>query len=150
MPWAFSELRNPGRARLSGRSLRMGRRTGSAFAVALVTLPLVAATPGQARVQRAWVQGVFPVVGFAGFTSSFGLRTHPLSGALRSHDGIDIAAPLGAPVRNWWSGRLVEVIQDGGCGNGLVIRSGDYEHVDRKSTRLNSSHSSVSRMPSSA
>lgn len=80
-------------------------------------------------VDQGWVQGVFPVVGFAGYTSSFGLRVHPLSGTLRSHDGIDIAAPLGAPVRSWWSGRLVEVIQDGGCGNGLVIRSGDYEHV---------------------
>jgi murein DD-endopeptidase MepM/ murein hydrolase activator NlpD len=80
-------------------------------------------------VDRGWVQGVFPVVGFAGYTSSYGLRVHPLSGTLRSHDGIDIAAPLGAPVRSWWSGRLVEVIQDGGCGNGLVIRSGDYEHV---------------------
>ena len=86
---------------------------------------------GSARAmgERAWIQGVFPVVGFAGYTSAFGMRVHPLSGSLRSHDGIDIAAPLGAPVRNWWSGRLVEVIQDGGCGNGLVIRSGDYEHV---------------------
>ena len=81
------------------------------------------------RSEQAWSRGVFPVVTFAGFTSGFGMRLHPLSGALRSHDGIDIAAPLGSPVRSWWSGRVAEVVQDGGCGNGLVIRSGDYEHI---------------------
>jgi len=69
------------------------------------------------------------VASFAGFTSGFGLRLHPLSGTLRSHDGLDIAAPLGSPVRSWWSGRVREVIFDGGCGNGLVIQSGDYEHI---------------------
>ncbi len=84
---------------------------------------------GQARQAQSWIQGVFPVVGFGGYTSGYGLRVHPLSGSLRSHDGIDIAAPLGAPVRNWWSGRLVEVIRDNGCGHGLVVRSGDYEHI---------------------
>jgi murein DD-endopeptidase MepM/ murein hydrolase activator NlpD len=84
---------------------------------------------GEARQERNWIQGVFPVVGFAGYTSPFGLRVHPLSGSLRSHDGIDIAAPLGSAVRSWWSGRLVEVIQDNGCGHGLVVRSGEYEHI---------------------
>jgi murein DD-endopeptidase MepM/ murein hydrolase activator NlpD len=80
-------------------------------------------------VERGWARGVFPVVSFAGFTSGFGMRLHPLSGSLRSHDGIDIAAPLGSPVRSWWTGRVQEVVLDGGCGNGLVIRSGAYEHI---------------------
>lgn len=79
--------------------------------------------------QRSWGQGVFPVSSFAGFTSGFGLRLHPLSGVLRPHDGLDIAAPLGSTVRSWWGGRVLEVIADPGCGNGLVIRSGDYEHI---------------------
>lgn len=78
---------------------------------------------------RGWIRGVFPVSRFAGFTSGFGMRLHPLSGVLRSHDGLDIAAPLGSSVRSWWSGRIDEVILDSGCGNGLVIRSGDYEHI---------------------
>jgi len=104
---------------------------GVSLALLLLSLGAAFAFPGNARAvgELGWLQAVFPVVGFAGYTSSFGMRVHPLSGSLRSHDGIDIAAPLGAPVRNWWSGQLVEVIQDGGCGNGLVIRSGDYEHV---------------------
>ena len=36
-------------------------------------------------------------------------------------------------------------------GNGIMVSEGDFwKRQDRKSTRLNSSHSSVSRMPSSA
>jgi murein DD-endopeptidase MepM/ murein hydrolase activator NlpD len=69
------------------------------------------------------------VASFAGYTSPFGLRVHPVSGGVRPHEGIDIAAPLGSPVRNWWGGTLVDILQDGGCGNGLLIRSGDYEHL---------------------
>jgi len=124
MPLACSEFlpRRP-----AGRCRRLILR--AATPPLLLSLIAGLLSPARALGERAWIQGVFPVVGFAGYTSSFGMRMHPLSGSLRSHDGIDIAAPLGAPVRNWWSGRLVEVIQDGGCGNGLVIRSGDYEHV---------------------
>jgi murein DD-endopeptidase MepM/ murein hydrolase activator NlpD len=128
MPLASSETR-PWRGE-RGR-LRLLHCCGLSLAALFLGLGAAPAFPGAARAagKLGWIQGVFPVVGFAGYTSSFGTRVHPLSGSLRSHDGIDIAAPLGAPVRNWWSGRLVEVIQDGGCGNGLVIRSGDYEHV---------------------
>jgi len=128
MPLACSEAR-PRRGERGRRPLLPVR--GVSLAPLLLGFGAALAFPGAARAvgELGWIQGVFPVVGFAGYTSSFGMRVHPLSGSLRSHDGIDIAAPLGAPVRNWWSGRLVEVIQDGGCGNGLVIRSGDYEHV---------------------
>lgn len=94
----------------------------------LLALPLpLAASSGPG--QRSWGRAVFPVASFAGFTSVFGLRHHPLSGALRPHDGLDIVAPLGSPVRSWWGGRVLEVIADRSCGNGLVIRSGDYEHI---------------------
>ena len=85
--------------------------------------------PANALNRGTWLSGTFPVVSFAGFTSGFGMRVHPLGGDLRPHYGVDIAAPLGSEVRSWWSGRVSEVIRDGGCGNGLVIRSGDYEHI---------------------
>ena len=51
---------------------------------------------------------------------------------------------IGAP-RNWWSRNLelnFRTYSAAGLQEGMP--------VDRKSTRLNSSHSSVSRMPSSA
>jgi murein DD-endopeptidase MepM/ murein hydrolase activator NlpD len=90
---------------------------------------LSTAAPAEARNRNAWLLGTFPVASFSGYTSPFGMRSHPLYGGLRPHLGLDIAAPLGAAVRSWWSGRVIEVINDGGCGNGLVIRSGDYEHT---------------------
>jgi hypothetical protein len=48
---------------------------------------------------------------------------------MEPHYGLDIAAPMGSPIRNWWAGSVQDVINDGGCGLGLVIRSGDYEHI---------------------
>jgi murein DD-endopeptidase MepM/ murein hydrolase activator NlpD len=83
----------------------------------------------QARpVQNPWRLGVFPVTVFSGYTSSFGGRTGPW-GAIEPHYGLDIAAPLGSPIRNWWGGTVKEVIHDGRCGVGLVIQSGPYEHI---------------------
>lgn len=85
--------------------------------------------PARANLASTWARGSFPVASFVGYSSPFGLRVHPLSGGVRPHEGLDIAAPLGSPVRNWWSGTLVDILQDSGCGNGLVIRSGAYEHL---------------------
>jgi hypothetical protein len=98
-------------------------------ALGLLGASLLAAAAPRAAWATTWLQGVFPVAVFSGFTSGFGNRVHPLAGDLRPHYGVDIAAPLGSPVLSWWSGRVQEVIADGGCGNGLVIRSGDYEHI---------------------
>lgn len=77
----------------------------------------------------SWRLGAFPVASFAGYTSAFGMRVHPLRGDVRPHYGLDIAAPLGSPVRSWWGGMVQEVIHDGGCGVGLLVRSGAYEHI---------------------
>ncbi len=109
----------PRRPRLRGRSL-----------VIAATLGLSSqGLPAEARNASLWGRGAFPVASFAGYTSGFGMRSHPLSGDVRPHYGIDIAAPLGSPIRSWWTGTVSEVIVDGGCGNGLVIRSGSYEHI---------------------
>ncbi len=105
------------------RPARRLRRLALSGAVLLALLPVA---PVRAS---SWLYGVFPVPAFAGFTSGFGSRLHPLSGDVRPHYGVDIAAPLGSPVRSWWSGRVQEVISDRGCGIGVVIRSGDYEHL---------------------
>ncbi len=107
----------------SERGLR--RHLAKALLLGLLGVP----APALASGREAWLRATFPVEGFAGYTSAFGLRFHPVDGGMRPHYGLDIAAPLGSPVRNWWNGVLVEVLQGGGCGNGLVIRSGDYEHT---------------------
>ncbi|MFM9103121.1 MAG: M23 family metallopeptidase, partial [Cyanobium sp.] len=79
----------------------------------------VAVGPGSLVVQSSsgsvWRLGVFPVASFAGYTSHYGERLGP-SGGLEPHHGIDIAAPFGSPIRNWWGGVVKEVINDGRCG----------------------------------
>jgi murein DD-endopeptidase MepM/ murein hydrolase activator NlpD len=118
MPWVCSEM-----ARSGLRWPRPWLALGAGLLLAVPSLPVHAFS------RSSWLSGTFPVVSFAGFTSGFGMRSHPLGGDRRPHYGVDIAAPLGSEVRSWWSGRVLELIRDGGCGNGLVIRSGDYEHI---------------------
>lgn len=124
MPSACSEvLARPVGSRQGGRRFR---RPVCALALLALALPGGAA---QANLRSTWARGSFPVASFVAYTSPFGLRVHPLNGGLRPHLGLDIAAPLGSVVRNWWGGTLVEILRDSGCGNGLVIRSGPYEHL---------------------
>ena len=118
MLWVCSEM-----PRLGLRWHRPLLALGAGLLLAVPSLPAYAFS------RSSWLSGTFPVVSFAGFTSGFGMRSHPLGGDRRPHYGVDIAAPLGTEVRSWWSGRVRELIRDGGCGNGLVIRSGDYEHI---------------------
>jgi murein DD-endopeptidase MepM/ murein hydrolase activator NlpD len=118
MPWACSEA--------------VSRRQ-AAGVVAAASLALAAAGGTLSPAARGssgsvWRLGVFPVVNFAGYTSHFGTRTGPWGG-VEPHYGLDIAAPMGSPIRNWWGGVVQSVINDGTCGLGLVIRSGDYEHI---------------------
>ena len=108
----------------------MARCTLSVFSefcrLTLLASCVIAAMPVQA--DRRWRSGVFPIAVFQGYTSHFGQRQGP-DGRPMPHTGLDIAAPLGSPVLNWWSGRVVETINDGSCGIGVVVASGGYEHI---------------------
>jgi len=92
------------------------------------SLAVVQLAWGAALAQSRWQMGVFPVTRFLAYTSHFGTRTGPW-GRVEPHYGLDIAAPMGSPIRNWWAGTVQDVIHDGACGIGLVIRSGEYEHI---------------------
>ena len=99
-----------------------------ALVAALLLAISLAAPEAVAAADSRWRKGIFPVTNFQGFTSHYGMR-RLAGGKPQSHNGLDIAAPLGSPVRSWWSGRVLEVINDGACGHGLVIGSGPYEHI---------------------
>lgn len=94
----------------------------------LLAVALLPARAAPAQAEPRWRRGVFPVVSFFGYTSHFGLRAGP-GGAAQPHYGLDMAAPLGSPIRNWWGGVVSDVLAGGACGNGLVISSGPYEHL---------------------
>jgi murein DD-endopeptidase MepM/ murein hydrolase activator NlpD len=81
------------------------------------------ALPSRVATGNLWQEASFPVESFEAYTSPFG----PRSGDF--HYGLDLAAPLGSYIRNWWGGQVVEVWEDGRCGTGMVVRSGDWEHI---------------------
>lgn len=79
--------------------------------------------------EASWKNAAFPVESFQSYTSPFGYRRSPVTGELQFHNGIDMAAPLGSYIVNWWDGQIVKVAQDNACGTHIIIRSGTWEHV---------------------
>ena len=67
---------------------------------------------------------VLPVAG-ARTTSGFGMRTDPLDGSHRHHDGVDLAAPSGTPIRAARPGTVRFAGERGGYGNLVIIDHGD-------------------------
>ncbi len=55
-------------------------------------------------------------------TSEFGIRTHPISGDLRFHAGIDIAAEKGTNIYSAFDGEIVEADYDKWNGNYIKIK----------------------------
>ncbi|MEO0768288.1 MAG: M23 family metallopeptidase [Cyanobacteria bacterium J06649_4] len=76
-----------------------------------------------ARGSEPWGVASFPVENFQAYTSPYGYRGSGF------HYGIDIAAPTGSYIRNWWEGRVLEVSDDGACGTSVVVQSGDWTHI---------------------
>jgi murein DD-endopeptidase MepM/ murein hydrolase activator NlpD len=83
----------------------------------------------QVATGSSWRGSSFPVENFQGYTSPFGYRTAPDGSRQEFHRGLDMAAPEGSYIRNWWAGKVVEVSDDSACGTSVVIQSGNWEHV---------------------
>ncbi|MGF1480627.1 MAG: M23 family metallopeptidase [Cyanophyceae cyanobacterium] len=81
------------------------------------------------EVANAWQHASFPVENFQGYTSPYGYRIHPTTGKRQFHRGLDIAAPIGSYVRNWWAGQIVSVSDNTPCGTTIKIQSGQWQHV---------------------
>lgn len=57
-------------------------------------------------------------------TSPYGMRRHPLTGVWKLHDGTDISAGCGAPIRAAASGLVVSLSFTGAYGNRVLIDHG--------------------------
>lgn len=55
-------------------------------------------------------------------TSEFGIRTHPITGDLRFHAGIDIAAEKGTNIHSAFDGEVMEADYDKWNGNYIKIK----------------------------
>lgn len=58
-------------------------------------------------------------------TSPAGLRSDPFDGRLRHHNGLDIAAPSGTPVKPVAPGTVIFSGWKGGYGNTVILDHGD-------------------------
>ena len=87
----------------------------------------------------ASVPSIMPTPGW--LTSQFSRnRAHPLLHISRPHEGIDVAAPMGAPIIAPASGLVTKVAYENGYGNTLEIDHGNgivtrYAHCSRIDVR---------------
>ncbi|HEX6257791.1 MAG TPA: M23 family metallopeptidase [Euzebyales bacterium] len=109
-------------------------------AAGLVAPPSVAAAPaarsGATPVGAGAATGgrVWPLS--APVTSGFGTRTHPITGEVRLHTGLDLGAPSGTPVAAAAAGVVASAGWMGGYGNAIDVRHPDgtttrYAHLSR-------------------
>jgi murein DD-endopeptidase MepM/ murein hydrolase activator NlpD len=76
-------------------------------------------------------------------TSKFGIRVNPVTGRVKNHDGLDLAAPSGTPVYAVQSGTVTETGNDSIYGNYIIIRhegnwASLYGHLSKIETSLRS------------
>jgi len=87
----------------------------------------------------ASVPSIMPTAGW--LTSQFSRsRVHPLLHTARPHEGIDVSAPMGAPIVAPASGTVTKVASENGYGNVLEIDHGNgivtrYAHCSRIDVR---------------
>ncbi len=84
-----------------------------------------------ARRSGSWAP---PVLGRV--TSPYGMRIHPISGQPQLHEGVDLGAPLGAPVYAMADGQVLYAGPASGFGSEIVLShaggvSTVYGHVSR-------------------
>jgi murein DD-endopeptidase MepM/ murein hydrolase activator NlpD len=76
----------------------------------------------------------WPLIGT--LTAGFGWRVHPISGTRKMHKGIDIAAPIGAPILASADGVVADADFDSDYGNFVELSHSDgsktmYGHANR-------------------
>ena len=70
-------------------------------------------------------QFLWPLPGYSGRSSSYGMRYHPITGIWKMHTGIDVPAPSGTPILAAESGKVVTAgWNSGGYGNYVIIYHG--------------------------
>lgn len=141
-----SDLETPLRYQLEEAIARASSEAGSPEAGAYGTTtpatvsPTVSGEVGGRAAEGMLAPGrTLPVDGR--ITSVPGWREDPITGERRHHDGIDIAAPEGTPVRATETGRVVESGPRGSYGNTVVVETSNgrrmlYAHNQVNTVRV--------------
>ena len=94
------------------------------------TVKAVEVDASQVATSNNWGGASFPVENFQTYSSPFGYRRSATGGpGWEFHRGLDLVAPQGSYIRNWWTGKVVKVSDKTGCGTHIVIKSGDWQHT---------------------
>jgi murein DD-endopeptidase MepM/ murein hydrolase activator NlpD len=93
------------------------------------TVPSIATVQYNGDPTAPNVELIYPLMNPARITSSFGWRTHPLTGTRRFHSGLDIAAPAGTPVVATATGTVVSAGWNGGYGKAIIIQHNDVQQT---------------------
>lgn len=81
---------------------------------------------------------IMPVTGR--ITSPFGDRVHPISGSVQFHNGVDIAAVTGTPIKAPYSGVISRIFYADKGGKQLVMKldngfTAGFAHLDSYSVK---------------
>jgi murein DD-endopeptidase MepM/ murein hydrolase activator NlpD len=95
-------------------------------------------TPPQPLDQNSDLARTLPIQGI--ITSKTGLRTDPFDGKLKHHNGLDIAAPSGTPVKPVAPGTVIYSGWKSGYGNTVILDHADgmktvYAHHSSNNVR---------------
>ena len=104
-------------------------QTNLALRRTAIALEANAQAQAPSQSESPWAGASFPVEAFQAYTSPFGYRQHPVLGSRRFHYGLDIAAPMGSYIRNWWDGKVIEVSDHTSCGTAAIAQSCDWTHI---------------------
>lgn len=63
-------------------------------------------------------------VGGKGYVSGYGRRVHPIYGDVRMHEGVDLNAEIGTPIRSAAKGEVIWAAERGGYGIAVLIDHG--------------------------
>ncbi|MGP4063046.1 peptidoglycan DD-metalloendopeptidase family protein [Halobacillus sp. H74] len=97
-------------------------------------------TPGEIKDGIAW-----PAPGIKGISSDYGMRTHPVTGIVSFHNGVDFNLPgsadLGNPIAAFREGTVIYAGFNGTYGNCVIIDHGDgmtslYAHLNKIKTSV--------------
>lgn len=80
----------------------------------------------------------WPTPGYTWITCSFGPRTHPVTGKYSNHNGIDIGAYAGSPIRSTAAGTVITNTYNSVYGNMIKVDHGNgivsmYAHMNARS-----------------
>lgn len=88
---------------------------------------------------RTFDSSLLPTVGRV--SSLYGMRVHPITGIYKLHDGHDIAAPCGTPIRSWEDGIVTYAQYHNAYGYFVKVDHGDgfmtgYAHMPGLKVRV--------------